>query len=167
MGEQANLSGAEALKKMKQIADGQTAMLCTFTGGSAAETRPMATQGIDDDGTFWFFSIAEHKTNDEIAANPRVQLIYALPASSEYLSVQGHAAVIRDRAKIEELWKPLARNWFPEGKDDPNLLLIAVKPTSGNYWDTKNNRVVQLLKMAVGTVTGKAMDDGVQGTLKA
>jgi hypothetical protein len=102
MAEQANLAGADALKKMKQIADGQTAML------------------------------------------------------------QGHAAVIRDRAKIEELWKPVAKNWFPEGKDDPKLLLIAVKPTSGNYWDTKNTRVVQLLKMAVGTVTGKPMDDGVQ-----
>jgi general stress protein 26 len=167
MGELANLSGTEASKKMKQIADGQVAMFCTFTGGSAAETRPMATQAIDEDGTFWFFSMAENRTNEEVQKNPRVQLIYALPGSSEYLAVVGQAAVLRDREKVEQLWTPLAKTWFPEGKDDPRLLLIAVKPTAGQYWDTKNNKVVQMIKIALGAVTGRTMDDGVQGTLKA
>ena len=167
MGELANLTGTDAIEKMKSIADGQIGMFCTFTGGSAAETRPMATQGIDDDGTFWFFSMAENRLNEEVEANPRVQLIYALPGSSEYLSVVGQATLLRDRDKIEQLWNPLAKTWFPEGKDDPRLLLVAVKPTGGQYWDTKNNKVVQTLKIALGAVTGKTMDDGVQGTLKA
>src|SRR5688572_16420532 len=145
MAEIANLSGTQALKKMKQIADGQVAMFLTFTGGSAAETRPMATQTIDDDGTFWFFSMAENRINEEVQQNPRVQLIYMLPESSEYLSVVGQASLLRDRAKIEELWTPSAKTWFPEGKDDPRLLLIAFQPAGGQYWDTKNNKMVQTI----------------------
>ncbi len=95
-----------------------------------------------------------------------MQLLYANDGSSEYLSLFGTAEILKDQAKVEELWTPWAKTWFNEGKDDPTITLLKVKPQEGHYWDTKNNKMVQMAKIAVGAVTGKHLDDGVEGTMK-
>ncbi|MGE3509589.1 MAG: pyridoxamine 5'-phosphate oxidase family protein [Vicinamibacterales bacterium] len=33
--------------------------------------------------------------------------------------------------KIDELWEPLAKTWFTEGKDDPRITVIKVAPRRG------------------------------------
>ena len=43
--------------------------------------------------------------------------------------------IVDDRAKIEELWSPAMKLFFPGGKDDPNLRLIHVRADSAEYWD--------------------------------
>ena len=67
---------------------------------------------------------------------------------------------------LDELWTRLAMAWFTEGKTDPRLTLIRVTPVRGHYWDTKQHKVVALLKIAVGAALGKAVDVGVQGDLR-
>ncbi len=164
-GEQTHLSGPDAVAQMRSLAKGETGMLCTFVG-DRLDARPMGTQGIDDDGTFWFFSAKDSEKNQQIAANARVQLIYAKGSSAEYMSLEGVAAVVHDRQKIDELWTRLATAWFTDGKTDPRLTLIRVTPVRGHYWDTKQHKVVALLKIAVGAALGKAVDVGVQGDLR-
>ena len=57
------------------------------------------------------------------------------------------------------------KTWFQEGKDDPDLTIIRVQPTAVYYWDTKHNRMVAGLKIAASLLTGKTMDDSVEGEL--
>ncbi|MEJ7604655.1 MAG: pyridoxamine 5'-phosphate oxidase family protein, partial [Kofleriaceae bacterium] len=64
------------------------------------------------------------------------------------------------------LWSPLLKTWFTEGLDDPRITLIRVRPTEGYYWDTKHNRFVVFAKMVAGAITGKTLDDSIEGTLK-
>jgi general stress protein 26 len=165
MGDIQNLSGAKALEKVKALAGDKTAMFCTFEGDQMV-TRPMHTQGIDDDGTFWFFSDKDSFKNHAIEHSPNVHLIYANNSDYEYLSIEGMASVERDQQKIEELWKEFAKAWFTEGKNDPSLTLIRVTPQNGHYWDTKSNKVISLMKIAVGALTGKTMDNGLEGELR-
>ena len=56
--------------------------------------------------------------------------------------------------------------WFQDGPEDPKVSLISVTPESSQYWDTKHNKLVSILKIAASVVTGKTMDDGVEGELK-
>lgn len=165
MGEQENLNQADAIAKLKSIASGEIAMLGTFGGPFTVNSRPMATQEVDDDGTLWFFSGKGSEKNEDIADNSVVCVTYSLPNKSEYLSLSGRASVEKDQKKIEQLWTAWAKPWFGEGPRDPNITLIRVTPTSGHYWDTKHNRMVQLLGIAVGMVTGQPLDDGVTGSL--
>jgi general stress protein 26 len=166
MGDTKNLVSREAVAKIKDIADGQVAMLCTFTADGAMDARPMGTQGISEDGTIWYFSAKDSTVNQQIVANPAVQVIYMVPGKSEYLSLEGTASVSRDQAKIDELWSGFAKAWFHGGKDDPNLTLITVTLNGGHYWDTKNGKMVSLAKIAIGAITGKTIDGGVEGELK-
>lgn len=58
------------------------------------------------------------------------------------------------------------KTWFSEGPDDPRISVIKVTATDGYYWETRHGLVIASIKMLVGTVTGKPMDDSVEGKLR-
>jgi hypothetical protein len=65
----------------------------------------------------------------------------------------------------KKLWSAWAKTWFPDGVDDPELTLLRVRPLEVQYWDTRHNKMVSLLKIVAGAITGKEMDDGVEGKI--
>lgn len=166
MSEQNNLQETEAIKKMREMAGNKTGLLCTFTGSTSIETRPMNTRDVDDSGNFWFLTDKHNNSVQQIKKLDKVQILYAFTDDAEFLSVEGHATLVSDPEKIEKYWSSFAKTWFRGGKDDPNIILIKVKPVDGYYWDTKNGKWVTMLKIAAGAVTGKEMDGGVEGTLE-
>lgn len=167
MGEKADLTRADGIQKIRQIAKGEVAMMHTFDGHKVGVARPMATAGIDDDGTLWFFSRDHSPKNEQLGAEAIMQLTYSVKSRSEYLVLDGRGSVLRDQAKIDELWSAFDKTWFPEGKTDPAITLIRFVPEIGHYWDTKHSKMVQLLGMAAGAVTGKPADDSIEGNFRA
>lgn len=167
MGDVKNLTNTEAVKKIQELAkDAAICLFATNLTNLPIAARPMATQKVDDEGNIWFLSSKSSEHNQDIDDDSRVQLFYSNKGSSEYLSVYGDAEIIEDKTLAKELWTPLAKTWFTEGVDDPDLTIIKVVPADAYYWDTKTNKAVSLLKIIAGAVTGKTMDDGVQGKLK-
>ncbi len=162
-----DLVGLEAAKKIKELVNKtDICMFCTALGQAPVSTRPMSTQDVDDDGTIWFFSDSSSNKDMDIRSDSRVQLFYANTSSYSYLSLYGQAEELKDDEKAKELWEPILKTWFPNGPDDPNLMLIRVRPESGYYWDTKNGKAVAFAKMMVGMVTGKELDDSIEGEVK-
>jgi general stress protein 26 len=166
MGDKKDLSREEGIRKLRELAmDAKVCHFVTALSEKPLSSRPMTIQEVDEDGNFWFLSKDSSHKNEEIEDDPEVQLFFSNTSSSEYLSVFGHAEAINDRKKLEELWSPIAKNWFSEGKDDPEVSIIRVIVSDAYYWDTKNNRMIQLLKLAAGAVTGKQGDDGIEGRI--
>lgn len=168
MGDVKNLSSQPAIEKIKELAmDANICLFVTNLSTIPLSSRPMATQEVDDDGNLWFMSKNDSEKNIDIEKDNRVQLFYSNGSSYEYLSIYGTAEILHDREKIEELFTPMIKAWFKEGKDDPTISLIRVKPVDAYYWDTKNNKMVSLIKIAISAITGKTNDDGgIEGTLK-
>ena len=164
--ERADLARREAIEKIRHIASGEIAMVHTFEGRELGIVRPMATAGVDEDGTLWFLSRAGSPKNEQLSSEQVMQITYSLKSRSEYLVLDGRAVILRDQAKIDALWSAIDKNWFPKGKTDPSITLIQFTPKIGHYWDTKHAKMVQLLGMAVGAVTGKPTDDGIEGDLR-
>lgn len=159
--------GAAAIEKLKELAENaRICMFTTYTASRPMPSRPMALQRVEADGTLQFFSAASSNKNLEIAKDSEVQLFFENPGDNEFLSIYGTAKVSTDRAKIKALWNPIAKVWFKEGADDPDLTLISVTPEETKYWDTKHNKMIALLKMGAAMITGKTMDDGVEGELE-
>jgi len=162
-----DLHEQEAIDKMRELIKHNN--ICLFTtrlSETPFQTRPMSIQEVDDDGCLWCFSADDSDKNHQLIEDDRVQLFFANPNQSEFMSVFGRATVVRDRERIAELWTPIVKAWFKEGKDDPHLTLLRVQPIEAYYWDTKNNKMIALVKILASTVTGKTMDDGVEGKLK-
>ena len=83
-----NLSGSEAIQKLKKLAESaRTCMFTTYTQARPMPSRPMALQEVDESGMLWFFSAASSNKNKEIAGDPYVQLFFENNGDSEYLSV--------------------------------------------------------------------------------
>lgn len=117
------------------IKDVEVAMFTTTGVDGRLYSRPLTTQQVTFDGDLWFVITADSPKVAEIALDPRVNVAYASPSKNTYVSVAGRARVVDDRAKIEELWSPAMKLFFPGGKDDPNLRLIQVRADSAEYWD--------------------------------
>lgn len=110
-----------------------TAMLVTASSDKTLHSRPMALLQVEPDGDMWFLTSGSSGKVNEIAADSHVNV--ALQKDHEYASVCGRARVLRDRAKLDDLWNEQLRVYFPTGKDDPDLALIKVRPEEGEYWD--------------------------------
>ncbi|OWQ46802.1 general stress protein [Roseateles noduli] len=164
----ADLSGPDAIQHIRDaVKKNQTCFFCTgvSTPGSHA-TRPMGVLQVDDSGRLWFMSASDSHKNVEIAHNPLVWLFFQGSEHSGFVTVHGRASVSRDQAKIDELWSPLMKTWFTEGKDDARITTIAVEPMSGYYWDNKHGDIVAGAKMAIGAAIGKTLDDSIEGELR-
>ena len=166
MSDQKNLYGVEAIEKIQDMVDeNRFAMLCTNPSEFPISTCPMSVQEVDADGTIWFFSAADSDHNADLKKDSRAQLIFAKPSDSEYLSLAGKMKIWDDHEKVGELWNKFAEAWFPEGKNDPNLSLLRFRPEEGQFWDTKNGKIITLLKYAASAVTDEEADIGVKGSL--
>ena len=108
------------------IKDIGIALLVTTGDGGALRGRPMAAMNKDFDGELWFVSQEGTPKLEEIADHGQVLVAYSEPKSQNYVSVSGRARIVRDAAKVKDLWTESARVWFPKGPDDPNIALICV-----------------------------------------
>ena len=168
MGDVKNLTATDAVEKIREIAkDANICMFVTDLSSLPLAGRPMATQEVDEQGNIWFMSDRNSDKNRHIEDDDQVQLFYSHTNNYEYLSIFGRAEIVDDRSKIDKLWTPMAKTWFKEGKDDPNVSLIKVRPEDAYYWDTKNNKMVSLIKFAMGAIGITPKDDGgIEGKLK-
>ena len=166
MSEINNLENKEAFAKMKEMGESiGTCMLCTKLQTPPFNTRPMSVSKVDEDGKFWFMSSSESNKNMEIQQNDAVQLIFSDPSGSKFMSVYGEADILTDSKSIEEAWVPIAKAWFKEGKETPDLTVIKIHPQYAYYWDTKDGKMISLLKIAAAAIAGRTMDGGVEGEL--
>jgi general stress protein 26 len=155
----------ESIEKLKGMLEGiDFAMLVTAAGGKF-RSRPMSTQEMDENGDLWFFTSDETHKIDEIEEDDRVLVAYSQPDDNTYVSVFGRAQIVKDRDKIEELWNPIHKAWFPEGKDDPHLCLLKISIEEVEYWDSPNSKLVQIAGFVKAFVTGQEADGGEYGKM--
>lgn len=150
----------EAIKKLKKLIEGIDFCMLTTIDGDKLRSRPMSTQLFELDGDLWFFTSDNTHKVAEVSQDNRVNIAYSEPGSDRYVSVSGRAEIVKDRAKIEELWSPVLKAWFPEGLDDPSLSLLKVTVDEAEYWDTPSGAIVQLVGFVKAIATGKEMAVG-------
>lgn len=150
-----NVAGAEGIEKIKELTkDVRIAMLTTVADDGSLHARPMATESADFDGTLWFVTRIESGKVEEIRDDSHVLVSYEQPKDGMYLSLQGRAGIIRDRATVKQHWYKGADGWFKDGSDDPAAALIQVKVTGGEYWEQNSSGIVRLGKLALASVVG-------------
>lgn len=122
----------ETLKEL--IKDINIAMLTTFDDENELRSRPMATTEIRESGVLWFFTSKKSPKVQEISDHSTVNVTYMDTNKEEYVSVSGHAVVIMDQHKIDELWDSKLDTYFEKGKADPDIALLRVEPSKAEYW---------------------------------
>jgi general stress protein 26 len=149
----------EAKKIWDLIKTAKFAMLVTDDDGHL-RGRPMAASQEQFDGTLWFFTRASSHKVTEVRADSRVCVTYAASGSQDYVSMSGRARLVRDPAQIEKRWSEILKAWFPDGRNDPDVALLAVEVEQAEYWDSPNSTAVQAFGYVKAALTGQTPDVG-------
>jgi general stress protein 26 len=156
-----NSDQAAAIGKLgEMIKDIRVAMLTTAAHDGSLHSRPMATQQAEFDSNLWFFTQSSTHKVAEIKDDQHVNVSYCDAGENRYVSITGTASIVRDRVKIEELWSPLNKAWFPKGLEDPEIALIKVRVEQAAYWDTPSSTMVQLVGFVKALATGEQFQPG-------
>jgi general stress protein 26 len=163
-----NLNAQTGIKKLQDLVEEiETCLFCTdLKTGDGSTCRPMQAAEVDEKGDLWFFSDINSEKNKQIEANREVRLFFSHPGKSSYLVINGEAEIVISPIKTEDLWSPLAKVWFKEGKDDPNISFIKVNVKNAYYWDTDGNKMINFIKLLVSAATGKILVHSQEGSIE-
>lgn len=127
----------EIASKMRGI---DIAMLSTKPSGGEIASRPMSNNGdVDYDGDSYFFALGDTRIVADIEADDRVSLAFSvepglLTGGGLFISVEGRASIIRDKAAFKAHWVADLDAWFERGIDTPGLVMLKVHAKRIKYW---------------------------------
>ena len=145
----ASLTLNEISEKMRDI---DFAVLSTRTEGGAVAGRPMSNnREVEFDGDSYFFTCADTRTVADIRRDPNVGLAYQaksgiLGLKPFFLTLEGEAELIEDKARFAEHWTKDLDAWFKQGIDTPGLVMIKVHAERVHYWDGYEEGEVDLAR---------------------
>ena len=145
----ADLSLKEISEKMRDI---DFAVMSTRTEGGSLAGRPMSNnREVEFDGDSYFFTCDDARTVSDIQRDPNVGLAYQaksgmLGLKPFFLTVEGRASLIKDKARFAEHWRKDLNAWFKQGVDTPGLTLIKVHAERVHYWDGYDEGELDLSK---------------------
>ncbi len=152
-------------RKVTELLKGERIGMFTTTAPDGTLTsRPMALQEVEFDGDLWFFASRTSRKVAHLTANPQVNVVTI--GGSSWVSLTGHATVVDDLATKKELWNSVVEAWFPDGPEDPDVVLLRVDAASAEYWDSPGGRVASLISFAKAKATGRPYDGGENETVR-
>ncbi|HEU4539214.1 MAG TPA: pyridoxamine 5'-phosphate oxidase family protein [Polyangiaceae bacterium] len=120
--------------------------------------RPMAVserEGLD----FWFMT--SRQTGLVEALRGHSEALVTMQDSARYITLNGHARLENDRARIHRNFSESDKVWFPRGADDPDIVLAHFRPEHAEYWDNSGLRGVRFAVEATKAyLKGEALPDG-------
>ena len=144
------------------VEDMMVCMLTTVDDGGVMVSRPMSPQQMCEQGAFWFLT---DPNSTKVKHLQVMNLAFSNESQGTYVSVSGHGEIVTDQTRIESLWTPFARPWFPDGVDSSNLALLKFVPHVAEYWDAPNSKMVRMFAMAISMVAAKPIGMGEHGNL--
>ena len=121
------------------------AMMTTVATTGRLHSRPMSNnKDVEWDCDTWFFAYADSSQVQEIARNPNVNLGYSRPDKMIFVSLTGNGEIVNDLAKKKELWYKALDFWFPNGPEDPAVVLIRVAGQYAYYWSKEGEGELDL-----------------------
>lgn len=144
------MSAMTLSKLSEKLADIDFGMLSTHTDSGEIASRPMSNNGdVDYDGNSHYFTYEQSRTVTDIQQNPKVSLSFQgsqslLGAPGIFVSVQGNAELVRDKAEFAAHWTSSLDRWFKQGVDTPGVVMVKVVATRIHYWDGEDNAEMAL-----------------------
>ncbi len=148
------------------IGDFDTVMLITRSPAGELHARPMHIAAHNEAAQLSFATSIEAGKIAEIDEDHHAAV--TLQSDGRYVSLSGMVKISADPDRIQSLWSPAWKLWFPEGANDPTLRLIDFMPLSGAYWDMSGgNRIDFLIEAGKALLQGEELNsDDLSGHAK-
>jgi general stress protein 26 len=152
---------ATALAELARLIDGiPVAMVTTIADDGLLGCRPMLLERLEPDGSLTFLTHLSSQKVHEVVRDARANVAFVSDKGDRYVSVSGVAAATHDTARMQMLWNPTYRAWFPQGPDDPDSAILTIEIERIEYWDVPTSRVVRLWCAVKAMATGQVVEAG-------
>ena len=156
-----------SIRQLRRLLAGMPiGMLTTQTPEGETRSRPMLMHDVDESGWLWFLTDRSSRKACDLIQNPHATISFQSSKADRYVSVQGVAVVVRDDVQLKRLWNPTYRAWFPGGRRDPEIVLVAVRVARAEYWLVPRGRLARVYGTAKTIITGKRDEAGRHGVLE-
>ena len=147
----------ESTRSLPDAIHGLRFAMVATDGSDGIASRPLTL--LEQDGNVLRFLVscsADWVTS--LRAGSAANAAMADPDKNHYASVTGSVRINTDRALIDRLWNPAAGVYF-DGKDDPDIAVLELQASSGEYWEGPSSKVGQIIEMVTTKVRGETSLD--------
>ncbi len=94
---------------------------------------PMTAQ-LDEDAnsTIWFFTRKDH----HLAAGGKATATFEAKGHDIFARFTGIISTETSKARLDRQWNSIVEAWFPEGKNDPNLVMLRMDLGQAEIWNS-------------------------------
>ena len=143
----------------KEIDEARIVML-GLVGGEPHHMQPMAVFGDKTGDALWFFTKTDtdlvHQTGSRHDA-----MVCLMAKDMEFQAcIHGDLVPDTDRVKMDAFWSPFVSAWYPDGKDDPDLIMMRLDPKDARVWVSKRGPISYPLEIAKANATHSLPDVG-------
>ncbi len=130
---------AEITEKFWKALKSDMTVMLGVEGVEHDKTQPMTAQLLDESHYIWFFTTRDNGLVRGMRQNDRAIATFASKGHDLFATIDGRLEEDNDRETIDALWSPFAAAWYEGGRDDPNLQLIRLDPSSAQIWLNENS----------------------------
>lgn len=152
------MSTSEVREKLwKAIEDHRTGMLGLTD--ARQHFQPMTAFVEPEAGAIWFFA---SRGNDlmEAAGTGNADVMFTFQSKDLYACLEGRLTLDTDRERIDRFWNPSVAAWYPDGKDDPDLVMFRMDLSDAAVWVVKGGLIRYMLEVAKANASKTTPDVG-------
>jgi general stress protein 26 len=128
--------------------------LVTRSADGLLRARPMTVALLDASSEeIGFLTSSDAAVVQDVAQDPMVNVVFQ--DGRHHVAWSGRAQIDSERYRIARAWQPELARWFPDGPDDPRLVMLVVRAIRAEYWSAS---VVARAWRALGGANGTPTD---------
>jgi general stress protein 26 len=123
--------------------------------------QPMAGYAEPTEQAIWFFTRDDTDLAAE-AARSGGEAMFTFQSKDKdlYACLGGRVSIHRDPERAKTYWNPVAAAWYPEGRDDPRLVLLRFDVLDAQVWLTETGPAKFAWEIAKANMSGREPDVG-------
>ncbi|MEI4487087.1 pyridoxamine 5'-phosphate oxidase family protein [Frigidibacter sp. MR17.14] len=127
--------------------------------GSADHPQPMTHVADATHGELWFLTSRQTDLVRAVGQGGRAKFTVIADDQCLHASLAGAIVQSVDAAHLDRLWTTAAAPWFPEGRDDPDLIALRMTLSEAMVWASTTSSLRYGFEMLRGAVDGEHAPD--------
>lgn len=129
--------------------------------GSGQHLQPMAHNSDRERRCLWFLTKRETDLYQALGTGAAAQFAIISKGQDFHASMRGRLLERTDRAVLDRIWNPVSSSWFTGGKDDPQLVMLALDLENAALWASTNSTLAFAWEIAKANAADRLPDVGV------
>ena len=134
--------------------------------GSGQHMQPMAHHPDETGQSLWFLTRRDSDLVASVGSGAQAHFCVISKAQDFHACLAGRLEEAMDRTRLDAMWNPVTAAWFDGGKDDPRLVMLALRLSDAAIWASTGSSARFAYEIAKANLTDDDPDVGVHNVVR-